>query len=710
MARGRLDSPNLDDRKWQEIVEQTRALIPKYAPQWTDHNPSDLGMTLIELFAWLVEGLIYRLNRVPDKNYIAFLNLLGITRDPATPARAFLTFTAQPGSSVTVPKGTQAQTKGSETEAPIIFETDETITVLPINLKVALLIVKEGFANQYTNISTFFTTPPAEGYTVTVPSEFFTQSAQLCLGFDLQTTQEIQLRIRLFRPVQIDPITESPQATVEWLYATGTVEPSSWSSIPSIVDDTEGLQHDGVVRFTLPGTWASQVPTDWTSVSAKPDTDSVTDPYYWVAVRIANQTTSELAVGIKQILFNSASAHNALSIKPAESELLGESNGKPFQVFSLANRPLYKRLETDTPYDHLIVEVGGTAWTQVQDFPDGPGNYYRIDPVVGEISFGNYDSVTLEGHGSIPPEGNEIQAYYRYVAGGVGGNVGAGTIKALRKSVSGISAVNNLAASYGGSDEETVEDTKRRAPELLRNRYRAVTAEDYEYLAREATTDVVIVRCLPPRVHEADDPGGAWQKGDSWTFGDLDRSPGNVNLIVVPDHGPNEPRPEPTQELLREVLRYLDQRRDLTAHLNVTGPRYLPIRVVVAVSVWQKAITNGLITSTTEVVQEIEDKIEKFFHPVLGGLSGTGWQVGQHVFISDLYKTIMPSEDLGYISTLTVQAMVPAYHDPPLGSGGPWNNNERPFTLDITPGASVRVADYELVCFGSRQVNATLES
>ena len=59
--RGRLLAPNLDDRQWKDIVADTRALIPTYAPQWTDHNPSDVGMTLIELFAFLVEGLTYRL-------------------------------------------------------------------------------------------------------------------------------------------------------------------------------------------------------------------------------------------------------------------------------------------------------------------------------------------------------------------------------------------------------------------------------------------------------------------------------------------------------------------------------------------------------------------------------------------------------------------------------------------------------------------------
>ena len=89
--RGRIVPPNLDDRVWTDLVAEARALIPSYAPKWTDHNPSDLGIALVELFAYLVEGLIYRLNRVPDKNYIAFLNLLGIKRDPATPATSWLT-------------------------------------------------------------------------------------------------------------------------------------------------------------------------------------------------------------------------------------------------------------------------------------------------------------------------------------------------------------------------------------------------------------------------------------------------------------------------------------------------------------------------------------------------------------------------------------------------------------------------------------------
>ncbi|MEW6733650.1 MAG: baseplate J/gp47 family protein [Acidobacteriota bacterium] len=71
-----IELPNLDDRTYQELVEEARTLIPQYAPGWTNHNPSDPGITLIELFAYLTELLIYRLNRVSDANIRSFLRLL----------------------------------------------------------------------------------------------------------------------------------------------------------------------------------------------------------------------------------------------------------------------------------------------------------------------------------------------------------------------------------------------------------------------------------------------------------------------------------------------------------------------------------------------------------------------------------------------------------------------------------------------------------
>ena len=68
-----IPSPKLDDRKFKDIVDEAISLIPRYAPEWTNHNPADPGITLIELAAWMTDILIHRLNQVPEKNYVAFL-------------------------------------------------------------------------------------------------------------------------------------------------------------------------------------------------------------------------------------------------------------------------------------------------------------------------------------------------------------------------------------------------------------------------------------------------------------------------------------------------------------------------------------------------------------------------------------------------------------------------------------------------------------
>jgi len=71
-----LPLPNLDDLTYADLVAEARALIPSHYPEWTDHNPSDPGIALIELLAWLTEMVNYRVNQVPDNNYQIFLKLL----------------------------------------------------------------------------------------------------------------------------------------------------------------------------------------------------------------------------------------------------------------------------------------------------------------------------------------------------------------------------------------------------------------------------------------------------------------------------------------------------------------------------------------------------------------------------------------------------------------------------------------------------------
>ena len=78
-----LPQPNLDDRTFDQLVDEARHIIMQRAPGWTDLSPGDPGITLMEVFAYLTETMIYRLNRLPQKAYVAFLSLLGVLGPPA---------------------------------------------------------------------------------------------------------------------------------------------------------------------------------------------------------------------------------------------------------------------------------------------------------------------------------------------------------------------------------------------------------------------------------------------------------------------------------------------------------------------------------------------------------------------------------------------------------------------------------------------------
>ena len=123
--------PKLDDRKYDDIVRDARALIPQYCPDWTNLGDADPGMTLVQLFAWMTEMTIYRLNRVPDKTYVHFLNFIGEERRQAQPAEVPLTFyLRQEDKEVCeLPPFTRCSTKASEGSDAIHFLTTEAITV-----------------------------------------------------------------------------------------------------------------------------------------------------------------------------------------------------------------------------------------------------------------------------------------------------------------------------------------------------------------------------------------------------------------------------------------------------------------------------------------------------------------------------------------------------------------------------------------------------
>lgn len=139
-----LPLPNLDTRRWADLVDEGRALIPRYAPGWTDHNIHDPGVTLIELFAWLIENDIYRVNQVPARHRRKFLALAGFTPRPPSAAQAILTFSPEAGSDTfSVPMGAEFETSDPD-QQPIQFRTTRDLTVAVVKLDVVHVDAGDG--------------------------------------------------------------------------------------------------------------------------------------------------------------------------------------------------------------------------------------------------------------------------------------------------------------------------------------------------------------------------------------------------------------------------------------------------------------------------------------------------------------------------------------------------------------------------------------
>src|SRR5882757_6133681 len=132
-----LPSPNLDDRRFQQFVDDAKRYIQRRAPEWTDHNVSDPGITLIETVAHMADQIVYRLNRVPEKNHLAFLDLVGISLFPPMAARADVTFwlSAPQEETVVIPLGTETATVRADGDDAVVFATEREMSVVPSELR-----------------------------------------------------------------------------------------------------------------------------------------------------------------------------------------------------------------------------------------------------------------------------------------------------------------------------------------------------------------------------------------------------------------------------------------------------------------------------------------------------------------------------------------------------------------------------------------------
>ncbi|HXT27531.1 MAG TPA: putative baseplate assembly protein [Candidatus Eisenbacteria bacterium] len=136
--------PNLDDRRWADLVEEGRALIPVYGPEWTDHNAHDPGITIVELLSWIAEMDIYALNRVTDADRRKFLKLVGVTTRPPLPAQAVLSILLKGTNPVTLPSGIEFAQPVPDGD-PVRFRSLRAATLIPGSLDALQFRDAKGF-------------------------------------------------------------------------------------------------------------------------------------------------------------------------------------------------------------------------------------------------------------------------------------------------------------------------------------------------------------------------------------------------------------------------------------------------------------------------------------------------------------------------------------------------------------------------------------
>ncbi len=623
-----LQAPLLDDRTFNDIMAEARALIPRYTREWTDHNESDPGMTLVQLFAWMTEMLLYRVNRVPEASHIKFLQLLGIELKPAQPARVELTFTAARKDIQTfiVPKGTRVAVAGGDDGPPPVFELEEALVGLGATLKAIQSF--DGFAY---GVETAKNAAAGQWFYPFGPQA--RAGSALLLGFESPLdfpSAQVNLSFAVYttglkpegRHCDMDLSLAPTAACLVWEYWDGKY----WTALSVDKDETRAFTRSGHVYFTGPG-----------KAARKDRVGSVqNEPLYWLRCRM-DRGEYETPPRLEMVLTNTARASQALTVR---DEVVGGSDGRPNQVYRLANTPVVtvEKPRQINGADGRVVKVtsvqlevdeglGYQAWQEVDDFfasgPDDP--HFVCNHTTGEVRFG--DGIR---HGRIPvanpvhPNDNIVARWYLF-GGGQRGNVGADTVTELQTYVEAVKRVTNLRPAFGGSDEESLEEAKLRAPRQLKSKDRAVTAEDFETMAVD-TPGVRIRRATAlPLVHP-NFPGT--------------RTPGVVTVIVVPES--KAPNPLPSEATLATVCQHLNLHRLLTAELFVVAPNYHQAEIRADVIVRADF-------DLAEVKHDLENRLAAYFHPLTGGELGQGWPFGGTIFYSEVYRVVLQTPGVARI-------------------------------------------------------------
>ncbi len=629
-----LPTPTLDDRHFQDIVDQAKLLIPRYCREWTDHNVSDPGVTLIELFAWMTDMLLYCVNQVPDKNYIKFLELIGVRLEGPRSATAPVTFylsAAQPVD-VIIPADTEVATVRTETSPAIIFTTEADLTIRPPTL---IDIFTRNASRDSKDAWTRHNLGKSEllGRRIAIfPSKPGSHDA-FFLALQKDHSQHVLALVVTCDPASgagIDP--NNPPTRWEVWQGGAT----RWAPCEQEFDGTGGFNNaSGEIILHLPAMAQREIQGQ---------------NAYWLRCVLTDAQSGAGAYKTSPIIHSlrvearggTVGTRHAITIR---DEILGTSDGTPGQTFKLLHTPV---LALDRSRDYLVVEPPSgnkkpQPWQEVDDFADsGPESpHFTLDKLDGTLTLGPsllQPDGQIYRFGAVPDKGSLLRfSRYQY-GGGIVGNVSRGTLTVLKTSIPYVARVTNRAAAVGGQDAQSLDDARLRAPKKLRTRNRAVTADDFEYLACQVP-GVARARCLAP---------GA-QPGDR-----NEPQPGQVFVIVLPETDVTPGRIPPERlglsaELRAAVIKGLES-RPLGITLEVRPPQCVWVSVQAKLHVAEGSDP----AQVSEVQQRAEEALYRYLNPYVGGSRGDGWPFGRALNRSEIYGLLQGIEYVEFVEDVQI--------------------------------------------------------
>jgi predicted phage baseplate assembly protein len=623
--------PPADERTFASLVSDARARLPRLAPQWTDHNAHDPGITLIELLAHLTETDLYRLGRVTAAERRGFQRWFGVEAAGPSVAETVLALsfpaTTGPGLGPFVVRNDR---EISSRTGDVTFSTTAAVTVQPSRIAALATADRRIFTGIPSTAAAILEAPALalgpQGKDALVIALDGPVSGNLSLYLwtgapDLDADVRRRMREealcvqrdrhranRRCPASRFDRWRQHYEVDVVWEAGTA----NGWVPISKVHDRTRALTISGFVRLKMEAVLTRG------AAAAAPTA-------YALRVR-AVRGRYEIPPVLQGVLVNAVPArHQSRRFRIP----LGRSTGGAGQRWRVP-----RSADVPTPGGPLVfdrtavfvTETGnaGDKWTVASDF-DRAGHDSAVavvDADAGEVRFG-------DGYqGRVPPAGTGVELVSR-LGGGPAGNIAAHTLtRFLNSGAEPSLAVDQLFPAQGGSPAPAPAELQARVLGRLVQPSRAVTLGDFERLTRD-TPGVRVGRAHAVADHHPDCPGLPAR--------------GCVTVVVIPDGVGTAP--EPTRGLLSAVKAYLGRRRPVATELHVVAPTYKKVAVQARLHLFS-------YVDAAAVILAARTRLDGFFHPLNGGFDGRGWPVGRDVYRSEVLALLQETPGVHHVEDL----------------------------------------------------------